>query len=75
MWWRESVDEMWIGAMVALIVYFTMNAPADINLAAITVAGSAVSGLVVYLGVKPRKKNGGDNEETPIIDDTDSISD
>lgn len=64
-WWQESVDEMWIGLMVALIAIFTVNAT-GVSAAALTVAGSAVSGLVVYLGVKPGKKNGkGDNNEPP----------
>ena len=65
-WWQESVDEMWIGLMVAVIACVTVNST-NVSTAALTVAGSAVSGLVVYLGVKPGKKNGkgGSNNEPP----------
>lgn len=63
-WWEESVDEMWIGLMIAVIAcvaLFSKNPSA----VAVAVASSAVSGMVVYLGVKPGKKsngNGGSNE-------------
>lgn len=59
-WWEDSVDEMFIAAIVAVIACVTVIAAAEkaINPAALTVAGSAVSGLVVYLGFKPGKKGG-----------------
>lgn len=56
-WWEESVDEMWIGLMIAVIACTALFAKSP-STVAVAVASSAVSGMVVYLGVKPGKKNG-----------------
>lgn len=73
-WWEESVDEMWIGFMVAIIACVALLAKHP-STVAVAVASGAVSGLVVYLGVKPGKKIGGQNVNEETIVDTGSTTD
>lgn len=67
-WWQADsiIDEMWIAFCIAAIAV-TAILSSKINAVTATVAGSAVSALGVYLGVKPRKKilNGEENNESP----------
>ena len=59
-WWEDSVDEIVMGICVAVIACFAILKG---GAAGTAVAGSAVSGLCVYIGGK-QKRNGG-TDETP----------
>lgn len=62
-WWEDSVDEMFIGFCIAVIACFCVWKG---GVSGTTVAGTAVGGLAVYMGVKPRKKNGGQDDSKEI---------
>lgn len=60
-WWEDSVDEMFIGAMVTIVACIAIWKG---GAAGMTVAGTGLGVLGVYLGVKPGKRqngNGGNN--------------
>lgn len=55
-WWEDSVDEIFMGVFVTIIACVAIYKGGD---AGITVSGSAIGGLCMYIGGKQRKNNGG----------------
>ena len=56
-WWEDKVDEMFIALIVGVITCFAIVKGGE---AGMTVAGTAVGGLCVY--VSNKVKSGGNNE-------------